>query len=59
MLQLTCLSHQCLLWGDTKHGEGRHLEDGDIEALAAVHQLAHSIRATTIADLFGEPENDE
>lgn len=58
LLQITCVSHQCLLWGDAKAGEGRHLADPDIEALARVHQLAHSIKHITIADLFGDQENE-
>jgi hypothetical protein len=54
LLQITCVSHQCLLWGDAKAGEGRHLADPDIEALAAVHKYMHRTTPTTVADLFGE-----
>jgi hypothetical protein len=56
---IRCVSHQCVLWGDAKVGEGRHLTREERDALSKVHALAHRNKPVTVADLLGEPENDK
>lgn len=55
--QILCISHGCVMWGETRVGEGRHLTDQEIRAIQIGHALMHSNKPTTPADLFGNQEN--
>ncbi|WP_280389839.1 hypothetical protein [Nocardia wallacei] len=59
VMQIRCVSHQCLLWGernaDTGIDERRHLDQVETAALQRAHMLIHSKRPLT-ADHFAKDE---
>jgi hypothetical protein len=61
VMQIRCVSHQCLMWGerDTDAGvdERRHLDEVERAALQRAHMLIHSKRPVTVAH-FTKDENE-
>ncbi len=56
--QILCVSHGCVMWGETRMGEGRNLAAPDIRAIQIGHALLHNNKTITPADLFGDQENE-